>query len=222
MARNLLSMAVMLAAGAAAATAAAAAARSPGTTAVNLVPTAAPKPGEVLSYYCSWYAQNYATCDSGHAGGDVFVFGPRNHSQAAAPSTSTTAAAREMAAVPPATKGVFLNTSLIVEACKTAGGAEPVGRQKWVANADGSLTNAFVGGFATVYRCERQLPANPPPGHGRPLYVSKDADDTCGGVNQRFSINANGSVRTCPHTHTHAYMDAHTPGVAQTCLNLEA
>jgi hypothetical protein len=99
-------------------------------------------------------------------------------------------------APPPGIQNVFLNTSLIVEPCETTapGSAEPVGRQKWISNADGSLTNAFIGGFATVYKCERQPPRVPPPGHGRPLYVSKDADDTCGGLNQRFSINDNGTI----------------------------
>ena len=66
------------------------------------------------------------------------------------------------------------------------GGSEPVGKQKWVHNADGSLTNALFGGFATVYKCERQPPRVPPPGHGRPLYLSKDSDVSCGGLNQQI------------------------------------
>ena len=166
------------------------AARSPAAdAAANIVPTQAPPPGEALSYYCSWYAQNYALCDTGHTGGDVYVFGPHHRSQLQAEAGAAPGP-------PPGIKNVFLNTSLIVEACETTapGSAEPVGRQKWVANADGSLTNALLGGYATVYKCEWQPPRVPPPGHGRPMYVSKDADDTCGGLNQRFSINSNGTI----------------------------
>ena len=154
---------------------------------VNLVPPNPPR--EVFSYYCSWYAQNYATCDSGHAGGDIYVFGPNKTNTEEIDKRAPIFAEEH----PPLSEGVsvVLDKSLVVEDC-----VEGDEKQHWVLNADGSLNQGSGGGFAGVYNCEIAPPKSEQAGHGRPLIVYPGADPTCGGRNQRFSINPNGTITT--------------------------